>query len=212
MEKIIEGLDGRRPSVLLHACCAPCSSHCLEVLAPHFDICVFYYNPNITERAEYEHRVSEEKRLLKELGADLGADFSFAEGAYEPERFLEAVRGFENIPEGGERCRKCFELRLSVSAEYAAANGFEYFTTSLTISPLKNSQLLNELGLAVGESYGVKYLTSDFKKQNGAKRSIELSKKYGLYRQDYCGCGFSKAERARQIEERDHEAFFGTVK
>ena len=112
------------------------------------------------------------------------ADFSFAEGAYEPERFLEAVRGFENIPEGGERCRKCFELRLSVSAEYAAANGFEYFTTSLTISPLKNSQLLNELGLAVGESYGVKYLTSDFKKQNGAKRSIELSKKYG---QDQAG-------------------------
>lgn len=211
MEKTIEELGGRRPGLCLHACCAPCSSHCLEVLAPYFDICVFYYNPNITERAEYEHRVSEERRLLKELGADLGMSFSFAEGAYEPESFIELSRGLESCPEGGERCRKCFELRLDVAAGFAASRNFEYFTTTLTISPLKDAQLLNELGLAAGERYGVKYLTSDFKKKEGAKRSIELSKKYGLYRQDYCGCAFSKAEREKQKKEKDHETISGSA-
>ena len=206
LEALMQSLEGKeRQRLLLHSCCAPCSSHCLDLLSSCFDITVFYYNPNITEKAEYSLRVAEQKRLLAELGEDLGVKLGFAEGAYEPERFLRTVKGLENSPEGGERCEKCFELRLEETARYAKEHGFKLFTTTLTISPLKNADLLNTLGCGIAEAHGLDYLTSDFKKRNGYKHSIELSKKYGLYRQDYCGCAFSKAERERQKKESDTE-------
>ena len=191
-----------RPSLLLHSCCAPCSSYCLEYLAEHFDITVFYYNPNITDREEYAHRVSEQQRLIKELSAEFGRNIAFAEGNYEPELFLEKVKGLEKCPEGGERCRICFELRLRTAGSYALAHGFDLFTTTLTISPLKNAELLNTLGTEIGSELGIEYLCSDFKKNNGYKRSVELSEKYGLYRQDYCGCAFSKAESLERQRSR----------
>lgn len=194
----IKSLGGVKKKLLLHSCCAPCSSACLEYLASYFDITVYYYNPNITAKEEYEHRVAEQQRLIRELSADVAAEIKFAEGVYEPSVFLEAVKGFENCPEGGDRCCICFKLRLSSAGRYAAENGFDMFTTTLTISPLKNAQLLNELGLETAEECGVEYLTSDFKKKNGYKRSIELSAKYGLYRQDYCGCTFSRVQRERE--------------
>ena len=195
LDERIASLKGEKKKLLLHSCCAPCSSACLEYLASYFDITVYYYNPNITAKEEYEHRVSEQQRLIKELSADVAAEIKFAEGVYEPAAYLEAVKGLEDCPEGGDRCRVCFKMRLLSTGRYAAENGFDLFTTTLTISPLKNAQLLNELGLETAEECGVEYLTSDFKKKNGYKRSIELSQKYGLYRQDYCGCGFSKAQR-----------------
>ncbi|MCR5120660.1 MAG: epoxyqueuosine reductase QueH [Lachnospiraceae bacterium] len=202
LDRLIERYAGTgRPKLLLHACCAPCSSYCLEYLLPYFDITLYYYNPNITEKAEYEHRVSEVKRLTQELGKDCGYYAGVAEGEYEPARFLEAVRGYEDQPEGGLRCVKCFRLRLSKTAEYAAKNGYGLFSTTLTISPLKNAAVLNELGREQAELHGTEFMPSDFKKKNGYKRSIELSRKYGLYRQDYCGCAFSKAERERQRKE-----------
>ena len=198
LDEYIAALNGEKKKLLLHSCCAPCSSACLEYLFKYFDITVFYYNPNITAKEEYEHRVAEQQRLIKELSADVAAQIKFAEGTYEPARFLETVKGLEHCPEGGDRCRVCFELRLKEAGRYAAEMGFDLFTTTLTISPLKNAQLLNELGLKTAKECGVGYLTSDFKKKNGYKRSIELSAKYGLYRQDYCGCAFSRAERERQ--------------
>lgn len=208
---------GRTPRLLLHACCAPCSSHCLEFLRQFFDVTVFFYNPNITEDAEYRKRVLEEKRLIKEYNCQVEEqDFEgmhsderarkigIIEGEYDPNEYFEAVKGYENIPEGGERCEKCFRLRLRRTAEVAAREGFEFFTTSLTISPLKNAELLNEIGEQAAREVSaetgceISFLPSDFKKKNGYKRSIELSHKFGLYRQDYCGCGFSKAEREKQ--------------
>ncbi len=201
MEERIAQFEGQKKKLLLHSCCAPCSSACLEYLVSYFDVTVFYYNPNITAQKEYEHRVAEQQRLIRELSADTASMIGFAEGAYEPSVYLEKVKGYENCPEGGDRCRICFELRLDTAGRYAAENGFDMFTTTLTISPLKNAQLLNETGIEAGKKYGIEYLTSDFKKNNGAKRSIELSKKYELYRQDYCGCSFSKAERQRQKAE-----------
>ena len=204
LEEVLAREQGKRPKLLIHTCCAPCSSYCLEYLLEHFDITVLYYNPNITEEAEYRHRAAEQQRLIEALGNDIGRKAAFVEGVYEPQRFLEASKGLEKCPEGGERCEKCFRLRLSVAAEYAAQNGFDYYTTSLTISPLKNAPLLNTIGREMGERYGIEFLPSDFKKKNGYKRSIELSQKYDLYRQDYCGCAFSKAEREeqkRKIEE-----------
>ncbi len=202
LDERISQLKGERKRLLLHSCCAPCSSACLEYLLPHFDITLFYYNPNITAEEEYLHRVSEQQRLIKELGEDMAADIHFAQGAYEPELFLKKVKGLEACPEGGDRCRVCFELRLSKAGAYASEKGFDFFTTTLTISPLKNAQLLNELGLRIGKECGTEYLTSDFKKKNGYKRSIELSARYGLYRQDYCGCAFSRVEREREKKER----------
>ncbi|MCC8152453.1 MAG: epoxyqueuosine reductase QueH [Lachnospiraceae bacterium] len=221
LDKIIAELQaqGKVPTLLLHSCCAPCSSYVLENLSQYFSITVFYYNPNITDAEEYHHRVEEQKRLIAELPTV--HPVTFAEGNYEPERFFEAVRGLEHIPEGGERCRKCFELRLSETAKLAAERGYDYFTTTLTISPLKNAEVLNEIGQRMAAEYsgngcrldcpdkndwekngsiepcsmGAKYLLSDFKKRDGYKRSIELSKDYGLYRQDYCGCVFSEMER-----------------
>ena len=197
LEKELKRLPDRHRRLFLHSCCAPCSSYCLEYLRQYFDITVFYYNPNITFPEEYRHRVEEQKRLIGEMNArpDSCGRISFVEGAYEPARFLEAARGLEDCPEGGERCFACYALRLSEAARTAAEGGYDYFTTTLSISPLKNAGKLNAIGEAAGERYGVRYLPSDFKKKGGYQRSIELSREYGLYRQDYCGCVYSKAER-----------------
>ena len=185
--------SGEVPTLLLHACCAPCSSYCLEYLAQHFRITVFYYNPNIDPPQEYDHRVREVQRLIAALPAKYPV--SFLEGRFDPQEFYTAVKGFEQEKEGGARCAQCFRLRLEEAARGASAGGFDYFTTTLTISPLKNAALLNETGERAGEKFGVRHLPSDFKKKDGYKRSIELSKCYDLYRQDYCGCIFSKRER-----------------
>lgn len=193
--------EDRIPHLLLHACCAPCSSYVLEYLAQYMQITVFFYNPNITRPEEYRKRVEEEKRLIRELPAKYPV--AFLEGSYEPEQFFEAVKGLEKEPEGGKRCEVCFKLRLEEAARVATENGgFDFFTTSLTISPLKNADLLNEVGEAAGEKYGIPFLPSDFKKKNGYKRSIELSREYDLYRQDYCGCIFSERERQLQKEQK----------
>ncbi|MCQ2499991.1 MAG: epoxyqueuosine reductase QueH [Lachnospiraceae bacterium] len=203
LDLILKKLDAReeRPHLLLHSCCAPCSSHCLEYLMEHFEITVFYYNPNIAPQSEYRHRVEEQQRLIRELCG--GGNVHFLEGKYDPERFYEMAKGLEQIPEGGERCFRCFELRLRESMKAAEEVGAEFFTTTLTISPLKNVQKLNEIGLRIAEEKpeGPAWLVSDFKKKNGYKRSIELSAEYGLYRQNYCGCVFSK----REAEERDRQ-------
>lgn len=195
LEKIIEEnkKNGVVPSLLLHSCCAPCSSYCLEYLSQYFKITVLYYNPNLFPAGEYERRVSEQKKLVSALPTKYPVTLVEMKG--EPEEFYSAVKGLEHIREGGERCFACFRLRLERAARYAKENGFDFFTTTLTISPLKNAQKLNEIGEAVGEKFGVRHLPSDFKKKNGYKRSVELSKVYGLYRQDYCGCVFSKRER-----------------
>lgn len=195
LEKIIEEnkKNGVVPSLLLHSCCAPCSSYCLEYLSQYFKITVLYYNPNLFPAGEYERRVSEQKKLVSALPTKYPVTLVEMKG--EPEEFYSAVKGLEHTGEGGERCFACFRLRLERAARYAKENGFDFFTTTLTISPLKNAQKLNEIGEEAGEKFGVRHLPSDFKKKNGYKRSVELSKVYGLYRQDYCGCVFSKRER-----------------
>lgn len=203
LEKIIEQneKDGVVPSLLLHSCCAPCSSYCLEYLSRYFKITVLYYNPNLYPAEEYDRRVSEQRRLIAALPSE--NEISLVEMRGEPEEFYSAVRGLEHIREGGERCFACFRLRLERAAEYARENGFDYFTTTLTISPLKNAAKLNEIGEEVAERFKVRHLPSDFKKKNGYKRSVELSKTYELYRQDYCGCVFSKREREQAEKERN---------
>lgn len=195
MEKEIAGWEGKAkvPRLLLHSCCAPCSSYVLEYLSDYFEITVFYYNPNIYPPEEFGKRVEEQKRLIREMPAK--HPICFLPGPYEPERFYEMAKGLEKLPEGGERCFRCYELRLREAAEMARAGKYDYFTTTLSISPLKNAAKLNEIGTALAKDYGVSYLYSDFKKRNGYKRSIELSKEYQLYRQDYCGCVFSLRER-----------------
>ena len=181
---------GETPRLLLHVCCAPCSSYCLEYLFRYFLITVYYYNPNISIKEEYLHRLHEEQRLVSEM--EFVNPVTVVEGRYDPREFFEAVRGLEQEPEGGRRCEKCFALRLDSAAQMAKDGGYDYFTTTLTISPLKNARMLNEIGAAAGETHGVKWLYSDFKKKEGYKRSIVLSKKYNLYRQNYCGCIFSR--------------------
>lgn len=196
LEKILGKLDGwgsAAPGLLLHSCCAPCSSYCMEYLREYFRLTVFYYNPNITEREEYRKRVQEELRLIEAYNMR-GKKIEVIEGDYEPDRFLEMAKGLETCAEGGERCFGCYELRLRKTAELAKKMNFDYFTTTLTISPLKNAAKLNEIGERLAEEYGVRWLPSDFKKRGGYQRSIELSKEYGLYRQNYCGCVFSKKE------------------
>ncbi len=207
LEKIIEGLPGSSgpvPRVFRHSCCAPCSSYVLEYLCKYFYITVFYFNPNITEAEEYQKRAAEQKRLIEAYnGQEKGYSISVVEGEYAPESFLEMSRGLESCPEGGERCFLCYGLRLKETAEYAARGGYDYFATTLTVSPLKNAGKLNEIGEALARKYGVAWLPSDFKKKEGYKRSIELSAQYDLYRQNYCGCLFSRAEAAcgsRQTE------------
>lgn len=201
LDKILEKLPkAETPQRLfLHSCCAPCSSYVLEYLSQYFQITVFYYNPNITASAEYLKRVEEQKRLI-EIFNGQGNRFPIAvmEGDYEPEAFLDMSKGLEDCPEGGERCFQCYSLRLAETAKRAKEQGADYFATTLTISPLKNAQKLNELGEKFATQYQIAWLPSDFKKKNGYKRSIELSAEYDLYRQDYCGCAFSKAERERQ--------------
>jgi len=197
MEGIINKLhDGAVPGLLLHSCCAPCSSYCLEYLCKYFDITVFYYNPNISIEEEYRKRVEEQKRLIDAYNKEeKGYPISVIEGDYEPQLFFEMAKGYETCPEGGERCFRCFDMRLRRTAELAKEQGYDYFATTLTISPLKNAAKINEIGQLLSSEYEVSWLPSDFKKKNGYKRSIELSAEYDLYRQNYCGCAFSKAER-----------------
>lgn len=194
LDKILEGLQKKQeaPRLLLHSCCAPCSSYVLEYLSDYFQITVFYYNPNISPAREYVQRVQEQKRLIEEMTFRLPV--SFQEGKYEHQRFYEMARGMEHLPEGQERCYACYQLRLGATAAEGAAGGYDYFTTTLSISPLKDAQKLNEIGISLGEEYGIPYLPSDFKKRNGYGRSLELSSKYHLYRQNYCGCIFSRRE------------------
>lgn len=184
------------PSLLLHSCCAPCSSYVLEYLSEYFSITVFYYNPNIYPKTEYVKRVEEQKKFINNFPAKHA--ISFIEGDFEPDKFYAAVSGFEQEKEGGERCFRCYEIRLRESAKLAKENGFDYFTTTLTISPLKNAAKLNEIGQKLATEFQVVFLPSDFKKKEGYKRSIELSKEYGLYRQNYCGCVYSQnAEQSK---------------
>ena len=199
LDQIIDHLqkEEKVPKLLMHSCCAPCSSYCLSYLAEYFHITIYYYNPNITEQAEYQKRVKEQQRLLGELPVKY--PIAFVEGAYEPEVFLAMAKGMEQLPEGGERCFACYELRQRKAAEYAKEHHFDYFTTTLSVSPHKNAAKLNEIGLRLAQEYGIPYLVSDFKKKGGYLRSIELSRQYDLYRQDYCGCVFSKRERDKRI-------------
>ena len=194
MQEELRGARDKR--LLLHSCCAPCSSHCLSELSPQIGVTVLYYNPNLDCAEEYEKRKREQLRFLRETGL---ADFLDCD--YAPEDYLAAVRGLEEEKEGGARCAVCFRLRLERTAREAKARGFDYFATTLTVSPLKNAKLINTIGFAVAEEVGVKYLPSDFKKRGGYLHSVRLSEEYGLYRQDYCGCAFSKAERERQKEK-----------
>lgn len=196
LDSILEGLarDGRVPRLLLHSCCAPCSSYVLEYLSRYFYITVLYYNPNIFPPSEYALRVREQESLISRM--DFVYSVAFLEGSYRPKTFYEAVKGLEGEPEGGKRCEKCYELRLLEAAKEAKAGDYDYFTTTLTISPLKSADKLNAIGRRLGTEYGVAYLPSDFKKRDGYKRSTQLSKEYGLYRQDYCGCVYSVRERS----------------
>ena len=194
MQEELRGARDKR--LLLHSCCAPCSSHCLSELSPQIGVTVLYYNPNLDCAEEYEKRKREQLRFLRETGL---ADFLDCD--YAPEDYLFSVRGLEEEKEGGARCAVCFRLRLERTAREAKARGFDYFATTLTVSPLKNAKLINTIGFAVAEEVGVKYLPSDFKKRGGYLHSVRLSEEYGLYRQDYCGCAFSKAERERQKQK-----------
>ncbi|MFR3438231.1 MAG: epoxyqueuosine reductase QueH [[Ruminococcus] torques] len=200
LDKILKRLEeeGRVPTLLIHSCCAPCSSYVLEYLSRYFRITVLYYNPNIYPESEYTKRIIEQQKLIKDMRFQYPV--SFLAGKYDKEKFYEMAKGMEHLKEGGARCMKCYELRLEEAAE-AAEGRFDYFTTTLSISPLKNSQKLNEIGVRVGKKYGVEYLVSDFKKRNGYKRSVELSEEYGLYRQDYCGCEFSMREREHREKQ-----------
>ena len=185
--------ENKTPTLLLHACCAPCSSYCLEYLSQYFNIIVYYFNPNISVKEEYEYRLNEEKRLISLM--EFKNNVKIIEGAYDSKVFFDAVKGLEKEPEGGKRCIECFKLRLEASAKTAREIGADYFATTLTISPLKNADALNEIGAQFGDKYGVNWLYSDFKKREGYKRSIQLSREYDLYRQDYCGCIFSRVNR-----------------
>lgn len=216
LDIILAGLEREQPPRLfLHSCCAPCSSYVLEYLRNFFRITVFYYNPNISMEPEYRKRVEEQKRLIAayneqvESGSESekkdGYLIDIVEGDYEPELFFEIAKGLEQCQEGGERCFACFKLRLEKTAKKAVEGNYDYFSTTLTISPLKNAVKLNEIGELLAKEYGIKWLVSDFKKRNGYKRSIELSKEYNLYRQDYCGCIYSKMEREREKNAKKDE-------
>jgi predicted adenine nucleotide alpha hydrolase (AANH) superfamily ATPase len=191
MQKTIGELNGQKKKLLLHSCCAPCSTACIERLKDFFDITIYYYNPNIDGKKEFDLRAEEQNRLCKTLGVSLIVE------EYDSSEFYSLIKGLESAVEGGARCAKCFELRLKKSALKAKEIGADYFATTLTVSPLKNAKLINEIGVIVQEIVGVKYLQTDFKKRNGYLRSIELSNEFSLYRQNYCGCEFSK----KKIEE-----------
>lgn len=191
LEKIIANneKEGIKPTLLLQVCCAPCSSYCLEYLHKYFSITVLFYNPNIYPESEYAVRESELLRLIDELGFN---DINVMKTTFNPDEFYTAIKGLEDCKEGGDRCKICYRLRLEKTAELAKSGGFDYFCTTLSISPLKSAEALCTIGLELEKEYGIKYLLSDFKKKEGYKRSIELSREYNLYRQDYCGCVFSK--------------------
>lgn len=193
LDNIIKSISGTVPKLLLHSCCAPCSSYVLEYLSQYFEITVFYFNPNIYPEEEFFKRIEEQKRLISLM--PVKNPVHFIENGYQSERFYAAVKGLEHIREGGERCFACYRLRLEETARLAAEMGFDFFTTTLSISPYKNAPKLNEIGEELEKIYGVRHLTSDFKKKNGYKRSTELSREYGMYRQNYCGCVFSMRER-----------------
>ncbi len=197
LEEIIEENQNNNyiPSLLLHSCCAPCSSYCLEYLSNFFKITIFYYNPNITEKEEYLKRVAEQQRLISELPQK--NKIKFIEGSYNPDLFFDISKGLEREPEKGKRCFRCYELRMRETALIAKKNNFDYFATTLTLSPYKNANWVNEIGEKLESELNIKYLYSDFKKKNGYKRSIELSKIYNLYRQDYCGCIYSKQNKTK---------------
>ncbi len=195
LDRILDDLDKEGPAkrLFLHSCCAPCSSYVLEYLSDYFEITDFFYNPNIEPEAEYRRREDELERLISSMKPV--HPIHFLPGHYDPSEYYRAVKGLEHIKEGGERCFACYRLRMEEAAKLAAEGNYDYFTTTLSISPLKNAQKLNAIGLELEAEYGVKHLPSDFKKKNGYLRSIELSREYELYRQDYCGCVFSKRER-----------------
>ncbi|MGN0643082.1 MAG: epoxyqueuosine reductase QueH [Huintestinicola sp.] len=194
---------GETPSLLLHSCCAPCSSYVLEYLSRYYKITVFYFNPNIYPEEEFEKRIHEQQRLISEMKTENPVDFIGSE--HGSERFYSAVKGLEALGEGTERCFNCFRLRLDETARLAAEKGFDFFTTTLTISPMKNAEALNRIGKEAGEKYGVRFLPSDFKKKGGYQRSTQLSREFGLYRQDYCGCVFSLKERNERIKNQNEK-------
>ena len=200
--KAIEGLENKK-TLLLHACCAPCSSYVLEYLSKYFDITLFFYNPNIYPEEEFRFREDELRRLIGEM--PLPDNVNIISGRYDPSEFFDIARGYEELPEGDERCHRCYALRLEESARAAKEGGFDYFCTTLSISPYKNAEWLNTIGKEMSEKYGVGYLFSDFKKKNGYKRSCQLSEQYSLYRQDYCGCVFSKREAEKRRKEKPQD-------
>ena len=187
-------------TLLMHACCAPCSSACLERLGNYFDITILYYNPNITDKDEYLKRVEEIKKFIG--GFKTKYPIKLIEGRYDPKEFFEISKGLENEPERGKRCFKCYKLRLEETAKVASEKEFDYFCTTLTLSPYKNATWLNEIGEELNNNYNSTYLYSDFKKKNGYKRSIELSKEFDLYRQDYCGCVYSLRDELKRREKK----------
>ncbi len=200
LDETIKGLNGEKKKLLLHVCCGPCSSYVLEYLNNYFDITIYYYNPNIDTLEEFNKRTDEVKRLVDEAPFAKGVEVIVA--PYEKELFESLAKGLEDEPEGGARCKKCYYLRLRKTAEYAKANKFDYFTTTLSISPYKDADSLNEIGKKLSDEFNIDYLYSDFKKKNGYKRSIELSHIFNLYRQDYCGCVYSKIERVNYVKSK----------
>lgn len=197
-EKVIREIDLENPpSLLLHSCCGPCSTSVLELLSDYFKVTLLYYNPNIYPREEYYKRLEEQKKVLEKV--DGRFEIKFLEGRYDPAEYFDAVKGVEQLPEGSQRCFNCYELRLKEAAQFAKKLNMDYFATTLSVSPYKNAQIINEIGEKIAQEYGVKHLPNDFKKKDGYKKSVELSKSWNIYRQDYCGCPFSKKE----AEERE---------
>ncbi len=194
---------GKVPTLLLHSCCAPCSSYVLEYLSRYFKITIYYYNPNISEREEYDKRVAEQKRLVGELPTKYPV--SVIEGKYCTSQFEHAIMGLENLGERSKRCYACYQFRLQSTALLAKEKGFDFFTTTLSISPYKNAQWLNEIGEQLMQQLDVEYLYADFKKKNGYKRSIELSEQYHLYRQDFCGCKYSRQEEIARKQKHEQK-------
>ncbi|MDO5018710.1 MAG: epoxyqueuosine reductase QueH [Lagierella massiliensis] len=198
LEKIVKNIDLENPpTLLLHSCCGPCSTSVLDYLTKYFKVTILYYNPNILPTEEYYKRLEEQKKVIDLVDKRFKIDF--IEGRYEPREYFDVVKGLTNLPEGSKRCFNCYELRLRESAKYAKDMGMDYFATTLSVSPYKNAQVINELGEKIAEEYGVKHLPNDFKKKDGYKKSVEFSKSWNIYRQDYCGCPFSK----REAEERE---------
>lgn len=197
-EKVIREIDLENPpSLLLHSCCGPCSTSVLELLSDYFKVTLLYYNPNIYPREEYYKRLEEQKKVLEKINGRF--EIEFLEGRYDPAEYFDAVKGVEQLPEGSQRCFNCYEIRLKEAAQVAKKLHMDYFATTLSVSPYKNAQIINEIGEKIAQEYEVKHLPNDFKKKDGYKKSVELSKSWNIYRQDYCGCPFSK----REAEERE---------